>query len=198
MKTPIYLGLFELLGLSSRTLKFQELDLVVKKVFLAIALASSIGLSGCATGFNAATNTQGNSGNGRTANVDNIQIRNAVIVVDAEDPTRATLIATVRNVGEATETLKSIEMDPAITVTMEEIELAKGSAVSIGYNSDVKVALTSVGKSLIAGQWTDVKFVFGSNEPIQMSLIVKPNKDYYADVEIPEVEVTPSPAPSAS
>ena len=106
----------------------------MKKVFLAIALASSLGLTGCATGFDAATNTQGNSGNGRTANVDNIQIRNAVIVVDAEDPTRATLIATVRNVGEETETLSSIEMDPAITVTMDEIELANGNAVSIGYN----------------------------------------------------------------
>ena len=170
----------------------------MKKVFLAIALASSLALTGCATGFDAATNTQGNSGNGRTANVDNIQIRNAVIVVDAQDPTRATLIATVRNVGEVSETLKSIEMDPAITVTMEAIELAKGGTVSIGYNSDVKVALTSVGKSLIAGQWTDVKFVFGTNAPIEMSLLIKPNKDYYADVEIPEVEVTPSPAPSAS
>ncbi len=170
----------------------------MKKVFLALTLASSLALTGCATGFNAATNMQDNSGNGRTADVDSIQIRNAVIIVDSEDPTRATLIATVRNVGEETETLKSVELDPAITVSMEEIELTKGDAVSIGYNSDVKIAFISLGESLIAGQWTQVKFVFANNAPIEMSLLVKPNKDYYADVEIPEVEVTPTPAPSAS
>ncbi len=170
----------------------------MKKVFIAITLASSLALTGCATGFNAATNTQGNSGNGRTANVDNIQIRNAVIIVDAQDPTRATLIATVRNIGEETETLKTIEMDPAITVTMDEIELVSGKAVSIGYNSDVKIALSSLGKSLVSGQWTDVKFVFINNQAIELSLLVKPNKDYYSDVEIPEVEATPTPTPSAS
>ena len=170
----------------------------MKKVFIAITLASSLALTGCATGFNAATNTQGNSGNGRTANVDNIQIRNAVIIVDAEDPTRATLIATVRNIGEETETLKTIEMDPAINVTMDEIELVSGKAVSIGYNSDVKIALSSLGKSLVSGQWTDVKFVFANNQAIELSLLVKPNKDYYSDVEIPEVEATPTPTPSAS
>ncbi len=170
----------------------------MKKVFIAITLASSLALTGCATGFNAATNTQGNSGNGRTANVDNIQIRNAVIIVDAQDPTRATLIATVRNIGEETETLKTIEMDPAITVTMDEIELVSGKAVSIGYNSDVKIALSSLGKSLVSGQWTDVKFVFVNNQAIELSLLVKPNKDYYSDVEIPEVEATPTPTPSVS
>lgn len=170
----------------------------MKKVFLAFTLASSLALTGCATGFNAATNTQGNSGNGRTANVDNIQIRNAVIIVDQEDPTRATLIATVRNISEETDTLKSIEMDPAITVAMEEIELLKGAAVSIGYNSDVKVGLSSVGESLIAGQWTQIKFVFANNEAIEMSVLIKPNKDYYSDVEIPEVVATPTPSPSAS
>ena len=170
----------------------------MKKVFLTFALVSSLALSGCSTGFNAATNTQGNSGNGRTANVDTIQIRNAVIIVDAQDPTRATLIATVRNIGEETEMLKAVELDPAITVSMEEIELVKGNAVSIGYNSDVKIALSSIGESLIAGQWTAVKFVFGNNAPIEMSLLVKPNKDYYSDVEIPTVEVAPSPTPSAN
>ena len=172
----------------------------MKKVVLAIALASSLALSGCATGFNAGTNTQGNSGNGRTANMDNIQVRNAVIVVDEKDQTRATLIATVINKSETADSLKTLEVDPAIKVELSPIELKKNQAVSIGYNSDVKVLMSAAGTTLKAGQFVDVKLVFANNAPIEMSLLVVANNEYYSEVEVPEVapSAVATPSPSAS
>lgn len=175
----------------------------MKKVALAIALAGTLTLSGCALGFNAGTETQGNSGNGRTADVGVIQIRNATVIVDAKDTTRATLLATVINNGDEEDVLKSFTVDPAIKVTSSEIKLIDKLPVSIGYNSDVKVLFTTTGDALTPGKYVDVTFVFANNESIKMSLLVKKNTEYYSDVEIPadvpteEPSVEPSASPSA-
>ncbi len=59
-------------------------------------------LSGCATGFDAATNTQGDSGNGRSVDVGALQIRNATVVVDPADTSRATVLMTIINTDDAT------------------------------------------------------------------------------------------------
>ncbi len=173
----------------------------MKKVALAIALAGTLTLSGCALGFNAGTETQGNSGNGRTADVGAIQVRNATVIVDAKDKTRATLLATMINIGDTEDVLKSVEVDPAIKVTSSEIKLIDKLPVSIGYNSDVKVLFTTTGSGFTAGKFIDVTFVFANNESIKMSLLVKENVGYYSDVEIPAEEtpvVEPSPTPSSS
>ena len=67
----------------------------------AFVSAAVLLLSGCATGFDAATNAQGDSGNGRSTDVGSLQIRNATVVADPEDPTRATVLMTVINTDEA-------------------------------------------------------------------------------------------------
>jgi copper(I)-binding protein len=172
----------------------------MKKIALAIALASSLALSGCAVGFDAGTETQGNSGNGRTADAGNIQIRNAVLVTDEKDQTRATFIATIINTGDSLDSLKAIDAGPAIKVTFDEIKLIDRLPVSIGYNSEISILFTTVGKSLAPGQYVDITLTFGNNESIKMSLLVVANTEYYSDVVIPEVipTVTPSPEPSAS
>lgn len=169
----------------------------MKKVALVIALASSLLVSGCATGFNAQTNKQGPSGNGRTADVDGIKIRNAVIIVDKDDQSRATLIATVLNTAKETDLLKTVEVDPAITVAMTEIELKKNDAISIGYNSEVAITFTTLGKSLAPGQFVDVKFIFANNNSIELSLLVMANTEYYSDVVVPEIQPTPEPSASS-
>jgi copper(I)-binding protein len=179
---------------------FQEFKDIMKKIALAIALASSLALTGCAVGFDAGTETQGNSGNGRTADVGNIQIRNAVLVADENDQTRATLVATIINKGDSEDSLKSIDAGQTIKVSLSEITLINRLPVSIGYNSEIFVLFTTIGKSLAPGQFVDVTLSFGKNESIKMSLLVTPNTDYYSDVVIPVAEptVVPTPEPSAS
>ncbi|MEN9742077.1 MAG: hypothetical protein RIR66_1033 [Actinomycetota bacterium] len=169
----------------------------MKKVVLAVALASSLLVSGCAAGFDAQTNQQGNSGNGRTADVDNIQIRNAVIVVDEKNQETGTLVATIISKNES-DLLVGIEIDPAITATGSAIELKKDMAVAIGYNSDTSIPLATIGAALTPGQFVDVNFVFGKNKSIKLSLLVVENTGYYSDVVIPIAEPSATPTPSAS
>ena len=170
----------------------------MKKVVLAVAIASSLIVSGCATGFNAQTNIQGNSGNGRTANEGSIQIRNAVIVVDEKNPTSASLVATVINTASKADSLKSLEVDPAITVTATELELKSNQAVSIGYNSAVAIAFNATEATLMPGRFIDVNFIFENNKSIKMSLLVVLNNEFYSDVVVPSLTPSASPTPSAS
>ena len=169
----------------------------MKKVVLAVALASSLLVSGCAAGFDAQTNQQGNSGNGRTADVDNIQIRNAVIVVDEKSQETGTLVATIISKNES-DLLVGIEINPSITATGSEIELKQDKAVAIGYNSETSIALSTTGAALTPGKFVDVNFVFGKNKSIKLSLLVVKNNGYYSDVVIPIAEPSASPTPSAS
>ena len=169
----------------------------MKKVVLAVALASSLLVSGCAAGFDAQTNQQGNSGNGRTADVDNIQIRNAVIVVDEESQETGTLVATIISKNES-DLLVGIEINPAITATGSAIELKQDMAVAIGYNSETSIALSTTGAALTPGQFVDVNFVFGKNKSMKLSLLVVENTGYYSDVVIPIAEPSATPTPSAS
>ncbi len=169
----------------------------MKKVVLAVALASSLLVSGCAAGFDAQTNQQGNSGNGRTADVDNIQIRNAVIVVDEKSQETGTLVATIISKNES-DLLVGIEINPAITAGGSAIELKQDMAVAIGYNSDTSIALSTTGAALTSGQFVDVNFVFGKNKSIKLSLLVVENTGYYSDVVIPVAEPSATPTPSAS
>ena len=169
----------------------------MKKVVLAVALASSLLVSGCAAGFDAQTNQQGNSGNGRTADVDNIQIRNAVVVVDEKDQQTGTLVATVISKNES-DSLVGLEFGPAIDITGSAIELKQDIAVAIGYNSETSVALSTTGAALTPGQFVEVNFVFAKNKSIKLSLLVVENTGYYSDVVIPVAQPSATPTPSAS
>jgi copper(I)-binding protein len=172
----------------------------MKKVAIALALVSSLALSGCATGFNAGTNTQGNSGSGRTANVGNIQVRGAILVVDTKNPNDASLVATFINTADTADTLTSLDIAEPANGIGTSVALAPNKAVSLGYNSDVAVTFTTTGEPLVAGHFVDVTFKFANNESIKLSLLVVANTGEYKDVTIPStlMSVTPSPTPSAS
>lgn len=166
----------------------------MKKLIITTWLISALALSGCAVGFNAQTNIQGNSGNGRTANISNIQIRNAVIVVDEKDQTKATLIASVINTADKNDSLSEIIIDPAINITFSKIDLLPNKPTSIGYNSSLVVQLSTSGASLAPGRFIDVKFIFANNEPVELSLLVVANTGYYSDVQVPEIKQSESPS----
>lgn len=175
---------------------------MARKKFAGVAIfgLSALLVSGCALGFNTGTETQKNSGNGRTADVAALQVRNAVVVVDPADTTRASLVMTVINTGETDDELNGIAAAKTIgTEGTVSVALPHREAVSIGYNSEAKIVLTSVSGGLEPGMFVNVTLMFKSGESIPMSLLVVPNDDIYKDVEVPGAATTEAtPAPSAS
>lgn len=175
-----------------------------KNIAVAAFLSAAVLLlSGCATGFDAATNTQGDSGNGRSMDVGAIQIRNATVVVDASDTSRATVLMTIINTDDAVDdVLNGVAAAKSVGVVGEvNVLLPNKSAVNVGFESEYRIVLTSVSGALEPGTFVNLSFMFGSGQSAPMSLLINEKSGFYADIEIPAATadaVTPEPAPSAS
>ncbi len=157
-------------------------------------------LSGCATGFDAATNNQPDSGNGRSVDVGALQIRNASVIVDPADTSRATIIMTVINNDKTTDDVlngvaaaKTVGVDGEVNISLPHMQVVK-----VGYDSQYRIVLTSVSGALEPGQFVDVSLMFASGQSAPLSMLVNANTGIYADIEIPATAVAPAPAPSAS
>lgn len=179
---------------------------MTRKSFAGVAIfaLSALLVSGCAIGFNTGTETQQNSGNGRTADAGALQVRNAVVVVDPADTTRASVVMTVVNTSETDDELNGVAAAKTVgTEGAVSVALPHKQPVSIGYGSDANVVLTSVSGSLEPGMFVNLTFMFMSGESIPMSLLVVANDGIYSTVVIPSVVPVASapattPSPSAS
>jgi len=174
-----------------------------KNIAVAAFLSAAVLLiSGCAAGFDAATNTQGDSGNGRSMDVGALQIRNATIVVDPADTTRATVLMTVINTDDTVDdVLDGVAAAKTVGVVGEvKIPLPHKDVVNIGFESEYRIVLTSIGDDLKPGTFVNLSFMFASGQSAPMSLLVNEKAGFYADYEIPAAtaEITPEPAQSAS
>ena len=167
---------------------------MARKNFAVAALLSAavLVLSGCATGFNAATNAQGDSGNGRSVDVGAIQIRNATVVADAADPSRATVLMTVINTDDAKDdVLNGVVVADSVSVAGEvSIPLSSKDVVNVGFDSEYRIVITSVGNELKPGTYVNLSFQFASGQSVPMSLLINDKSGFYEEMEIP--------APSAS
>lgn len=168
----------------------------MKKVVLAIAVASSLLLTGCASGFNAGTTTQGDSGSGQTVDQGSINVRNAIVVVDEKNLSAGTLVVTLVNSAADEDTLELIKSDVSIESALSPVKLPSKQAVSIGYNSSVAVGLTTPGSEFKPGKFVDLTLVFANNEEIKLSLLVVTNTGHYSDVKVGAVTATPAPSAS--
>lgn len=173
-------------------------------IFAAAISAVALLLSGCAAGFNAATNAQGNSGNGRSADVGSLQIRNATVVVDPADATRATVLMTIINNDDAMDdVLIGIATADSVSVEAEvNISLPKREVVNIGFESDYRIVLTSL-SGLVAGEFVNVSLMLQSGQSVPLSLLINEKTGIYSKTDIPvkrvaRIVVGPVPAPSAS
>jgi hypothetical protein len=160
-------------------------------------------LSGCATGFDAATNNQPDSGNGRSIDVGALQIRNATVVVDPADTSRATVLMTVINTDAAVDdVLNGVAAAKSVGVVGEvNIPVPHKSTVNVGFESEYRIVLTSVTGGLEPGTYVNLSFMFAGGQSAPMSLLINEKSGFYADIEIPSVAaqaVTPEPMPSAS
>lgn len=177
---------------------------------VAIVVAVAIGLSGCAVGFNSPTQVQKPTTGGQNLDVQGLQLRHALLVVDPANPTTATLLATLINTGDTEDALVSVSSTVDIAgATFGQIALLPGRAVQIGYDqAGPLVALTS-DTGLVLSRYTRVTLTFASGAPLTVSLPVYSATGVYADVVIPKVVdgklpsaiefvVEPTPLPSAS
>ena len=174
-----------------------------KNIAVAAFISAAVLLiSGCAAGFDAATNTQGDSGNGRSMDVGALQIRNATIVVDPADTSRATVLMTVINTDDSVDdVLDGVAAAKSVGVVGEvNIPLPHKEVVNVGFESEYRIVLTSVTGGLEPGVFVNLSFMFASGQSAPMSLLVNEKAGFYADYEIPAAtaEVAPEPAPSAS
>ena len=161
--------------------------------------AATLLTSGCAAGFDAATNTQRDSGNGRSVDVGSLQIRSATVVVDPADPTRASVLMTIINSDAALDdTLIGIATADTVGVEGEvRISLPAKQVVDIGFNSELRIVLTSA-SGLVPGQFVNVSLILDSGQSVPLSMVINEKTGIYADIEIPARAEQPSPEPTPS
>jgi hypothetical protein len=132
-----------------------------------------------------------------------LQIRNATIVVDPADTSRATVLMTIINTDDSVDdVLDGVAAAKSVGVVGEvNIPLPHKEVVNVGFESEYRIVLTSVTGGLEPGVFVNLSFMFASGQSAPMSLLVNEKSGFYADTEIPAgavQEVTPEPAPSAS
>lgn len=140
-----------------------------------IAVALTATLSGCYSGFRSNTNEQSlmNSGNGTQAQIGEIRIENATLVLGPEASGTATLAATIVNQGQAPDSIIGLEIDnkPAY-VTPGAGELGAGAAVSFGYNSSYWI--NSYEFTAPVSTYVPVKIQFQGAGIVQLSVLTVP------------------------
>lgn len=154
------------------------------KGFKLAALLIVIGLltSACAAGFNAATNKQRVSGNGRSADVDAIQVRNAIIVKDAKTSGKAVLVATIINTAEDADSLAGLEIETDAGKSVPyEIALGPQEPVQFGLPKQ-NILPIELNDEVAAGTFVRVQLDFQNNAPVPMSLLVENNDGMYSDI----------------
>lgn len=148
-------------------------------MLLAVAMLTSA----CAAGFDAATNQQKASGNGRSANVGDIQVRNALIVKDVKNPGQATFVGTIVNTAQDSDKITSFQIDQESGKAGEVTQILKpGMPVAFGLADQLRLPISLDGNRG-AGSFVKVQINFTNNEPIQMDLLIENNDGIYADVE---------------
>lgn len=150
-------------------------------VLATIAVALTATLSGCYSGFKANTNEQSlmNSGNGTQAQIGEIRIENATLVLGPDASGTATLATTLVNQGDAPDSLIGLEIDnKAVYVTPGAGELGAGAAVSFGYNSSYWI--NSYEFTAPVSTYVPVKIQFRDAGIVLLSVLTVPPTGIYA------------------
>ncbi len=156
----------------------------VKTLIMLVAI--SMLTSGCAVGFGAATNKQKASGNGRSADIGHIQVRNALIVKDPSKPGAATFVGTVINSGTESDKLVQMGIDPEAGTSAPipaPKSLAPGDALAFGLKGQLSIPI-SLKPDLAAGSFIKVRLDFEANEPIYLNLLLENNDGIYSEVAV--------------
>jgi hypothetical protein len=143
----------------------------------ALTLSLALALTGCASGFDAATTTQRASGNGANANLGDLQIRD-ITIVTAEGGA-GTIIGTIVNRGFEDDALVGVDLiDPAGRVTIGgtaavggALPLVAQTSTRIGYNAEDHADVTGLTVSPTQYVRTRLRFkVAGTVEMLVMAV----------------------------
>ena len=148
-----------------------------------IAVALTATLSGCYSGFGANTNEQSlmNSGNGTQAQIGEIRIENATLVLGPKGSGTATLLTTMVNQGSAPDSLVGLEIGTKpVYVTPGGGELTAGAAVSFGFNSAVWINSYEI--TAPASNYVPVKIQFKDAGIVLLNVLTVPPTGIYAGI----------------
>ncbi|CAB4330168.1 MAG: hypothetical protein F2839_00495 [Actinobacteria bacterium] len=175
----------------------------LSKSFAILAVAATLGLSGCASGFGASTNAQQASGNGRSASIGDIEARAVSLIVDSKNPGVVSLIATFVNTSSSdASAITGVTVGGSPTEAQFPIALPAGVATQVGYNSDIYVLLTDSMNAIKAGNMQDITITFATGKTLELNVLVSANEGPFVNVTVPSptpVAVSPAtPVPSTT
>lgn len=157
-------------------------------------------LSGCWSGFNAATDVQQPSGDGTYVAAGTMLVNNAIWVQDPSDPTQFTLSAAFVNQSTQADTLEAVQVEPAGTVSIpggslviEPQNAGFGTETRVGYNSNVRINASGIADLPETG-YINTTFRFATAGAASTIVMSVPAVGIYADV-YPGGTPTPTPEP---
>ncbi|MEZ5115970.1 MAG: hypothetical protein R2737_06860 [Candidatus Nanopelagicales bacterium] len=151
---------------------------------VALALALVPSLSGCFNGFEATTTVQNtmNTGNGVQAQVGDIKIENATLVLGPEGSTSATLVMRLVNAGDTEDELVEVDIaDNQAYITGGTVKVAPGA--SVGFGSEGGQAwVNAYDTELAVSTYVPVSIVMANAGIADISVLVVPATGYYEGI----------------
>jgi len=178
----------------------------------ALLITTALITSACGIGFNAGTNQQQASGNGRSADIGSIQVRGALIVIDPKKPGWGTFVGTIINTAPEQDKFLGLVIDSAPNELFESPDCIKDQKVCTLKTQDPKhfglpkqLSLPiKLNPDVHAGTFVKVQLVFentqpitfqspkpgvpGANTPDLTSLLVENNDGIYSDIVVHSTE----------
>ena len=173
----------------------------------ALLITTALLTSACGIGFNAGTNQQKASGNGRSADIGSIQVRGALIVIDPKKPGWGTFVGTIINTApesdyfsglvdystgnlfKSPDCIKDEKKCILTTQDPKHFGLPNQLSLPIKLNSEVHAG-TFVKVQLVFENTQPVTFqspkprVPGANAPEPTSLLVENNDGIYSGIDV--------------
>lgn len=151
----------------------------------ALVCVSLLSLSGCGIGFNAGTNTQKPSGNGAFQNVGDLEIRNATIVANPNDPSSGTLIVSIYNNGEKADALTNVSSNSFESQSSSALSIGSNQILSVGLSPETTISLASMTLALVPGTYVNATFSFENAPSATLPILVNANTGIYKDIKLP-------------
>lgn len=144
------------------------------KLNLIAALAALLVITGCATGFDAATQQQDPTGNGRYITTGDLQVQNLVIVQDQD---RAALLMKIFNDSDQADKLISLAV--ANRSVLSEVEIPANNVVAFGSSNQPAHQFVNSSKP---GMYVPVRLEFERAGIFETTVLVVPPIEQYVGI----------------
>jgi hypothetical protein len=146
----------------------------MQKTKLALLLPALLLLTGCATGFDAATQSQQPTGNGRYLTIGDLQVQNMVIVQGA---TNSAMLMKIFNDTDQSDRLTQLLI--AGQPVLSDIEIAANQVVAYGNAANPPLSFANLGT---VGRYIPVQLEFERAGIFETTVLVVPPTGQYEDL----------------